>query len=89
MKFSYHFLITSSGTGNEEENEERYEKRLWATSGARVVAIATLLAAPAPPVLMALETLDAVDEGVGRECNAWSGSSERPRKAFWSSCPCA
>jgi hypothetical protein len=87
MKFSYHFFMISSGTGNEEENEDRYEKRFCATSGARLVAIATLLFDAAPPGLMALDIVDAVDAGVGSERSAWSGSSARPRNAFWSPCP--
>jgi len=81
--------MTSSGTGNEEENEARYEKRFCAISGAKLLAIATALFAPDPPLLMVLEIADAVELGVGKERRVWSGSSDRPRKAFWSSCPSA
>lgn len=77
--------MTSSGIGNDEEKEERYEKRFCAIRGARLVAIAILFEGPtaAPPI--AFDIVDAVDAGVGSDSSVCKGSNESPRNAFASS----
>lgn len=79
--------MTSSGIGNDDEKDERYENRFSAINGAKLVAIARLFEGPTAPPPIALDIVDAVDAGVGSDSNVCNGSNERPKNALASSCP--